>query len=78
MPHYKNGREAKLGDKCVIKGWDGTVQTVVLCAIQPQEAACNATGHPVSMNVVTVELSKALHVDDAEIAEKLTSRLAER
>lgn len=71
MPHYMNGREAKLGDKCVTMAWDGSFHTVVLSAIQTNEEACNATGEPLLHGSTTVVLSKAMHIDDVAFIAKV-------
>jgi hypothetical protein len=43
MAHYKNGREAKVGDPVVGTSYnDGAFRAGTLVAVQPEQAVCNA------------------------------------
>lgn len=64
--HYKNGREAKSGDKVISLelGMAGMLHTV-----SAQSDTCNGRIAPISQNDPYVTLSKCLHVDDVAAAE---------
>lgn len=66
--HYKNGREAKLGDKVVGKDPNGNAIGGILVSAYPGSETCN--GNIVATSVIEqnqrlVTLSDCLHVDDA-------------
>lgn len=67
MPHYKNGREVKVGDKVVGKSeWGGfSVGTVI--QVIPGSSTCNMQIVPVGTPSQTVTTSDYFHVDDANI-----------
>ena len=61
--HYKNGREAKAGDKIV--GVDGgVVVTGIIHSLQANAKTCNARVAPTSQSDAYVTLSNCLHVED--------------
>lgn len=72
--HYRNGREAKNGDKVVSIGHDGKiVATGVLYDAKPENGNfCNGMIAPVQNALVNACLCDCLHVDDvaAFLAEK--------
>lgn len=54
MPHYKDGKEAKVGDRCRFKLYDvpAHVQGIVV-SVSPQAQTCNAlVAYPVLMPAV--------------------------
>ena len=58
--HYKNGREAKLGDKVISK--DGSAGTLV--SANPGSTTCNGQLVPPGAPTLYVTLKDCLHVDD--------------
>ena len=59
--HYKNGREAKAGDKVISLD----IHTSgVLYNLNTSSSTCNGTLAPISYNNPCVTLSERLHVDD--------------
>ena len=71
--HYRNGREAKNGDKVVQLGFDGNIQAVgVLYDAKPGRRYCNGNLAPVQHPVQSACLVDCLHVEDLEeiLAEK--------
>lgn len=63
--HYRNGREAKNGDKIVQLNGDGTIQSVgVLYDAKPGNSYCNGTIAPIHRLVEGACLCDCLHVDD--------------
>jgi hypothetical protein len=67
--HYRNGKEAKNGDKIVQLNTDGTIQAVgVLYNATPGNEYCNGYIAPTQHPQVTACMCDCLHVDDlAEI-----------
>jgi len=65
--HYKNGREAKVGEQVVGKDSNGNAVGGTLVEINPGSTACNGKVLPVNMlwQCPTVTLSDCLHLDDA-------------
>jgi hypothetical protein len=61
--HYKNGREAKSGDK-VISIANGTVTTGILHSLQPGTKTCNGRVAPTSQSDAYVTIGECMHVDD--------------
>lgn len=63
--HYKNGREARNGDKVmVVEGWNkGAVGLLYDAA--PGNDFCNGKLAPVPANPLTPNLKECLHIDDA-------------
>lgn len=74
--HYRNGREAKNGDRIVQIGGYGSsanVQAVgVLYGATPGNDHCNGSIAPIQNQVTTACLCDCLHIDDvaAMLAEK--------
>lgn len=63
--HYRNGREAKNGDKIVSLGFDGTVAAVgVLFDAKPGNDYCNGGIAPIQTTPFGACLCDCLHVDD--------------
>jgi len=63
--HYRNGREAKNGDKIAFLGHDGEILALgVLYGAKPGNDYCNGAIAPVQNVVTGVCLCDALHVDD--------------
>ena len=63
--HYKNGREAKQGDK-VLNLASG--QTGVLHTVNAARTNCNGRMAPISQSDLYVTLSECLHLDDVAAA----------
>jgi hypothetical protein len=61
--HYKNGREAKAGDKVVHLDPYGEVNTGLIFDLKPGSDTCNAMIAPVT-TVHLVSVGQCLHVDD--------------
>lgn len=61
--HYRNGREAKNGDK-VVQIADGKIVVGVLHDAQPGNDYCNGSLAPLSTGVSYACLVDCLHVDD--------------
>lgn len=72
--HYRNGREAKNGDKVVFFGYDGKKISAVgvLHDAIPGNDFCNGSIAPISTAVVGACLCDCLHIDDVAdlLAEK--------
>lgn len=73
--HYRNGREAKNGDKIVQIGGYGTDVQIVAVGIlydaKPDNDYCNGNIAPIQHNVTGACLCDCLHVDDlAELLKK--------
>jgi len=66
--HYKNGREAKVGDKVVGKDCGGAINAGTIVEIQPGSTTCNARLVPPGTNLLYVTLGECLHIDDAMAA----------
>ena len=64
--HYRNGREAKNGDKIIQLGFDGSkiVNVGVLFDAQPGNDYCNGSIAPTAAGVSGACLCDCLHVDD--------------
>jgi hypothetical protein len=64
--HYRNGREAKNGDKVVQLGMDGSkiVATGVLYDATPDNDYCNGTIAPTQSANTMACLIDCLHIDD--------------
>ncbi|MBL0920735.1 MAG: hypothetical protein IBJ10_01260 [Phycisphaerales bacterium] len=63
--HYRNGREAKNGDKIVQLGSGGAVSAVgVLYDAKPGNDHCNGTIAPIQGPLTTACLCDCLHIDD--------------
>lgn len=65
--HYKNGREAKNGDKVVLlpdPKYGGTPQAGILYDAQAGNDSCNGKLAPISSNNACPNLKECLHLDD--------------
>jgi hypothetical protein len=62
--HYKNGREAKIGDKVVGKDSSGNPVAGVLTSAHAQSTTCNGQIVPFNSPTWCVTLGDCLHVDD--------------
>lgn len=64
--HYRNGREAKNGDKIVSLGFDGSkiVAVGILHDAVPGNDYCNGSIAPISTGVVGACMCDCLHLDD--------------
>ena len=63
--HYKNGREAKVGDHVVGRSYSGPSSGVVVSA-QAGSDTCNLQVLPVTpANLVCMTAKECLHIDDA-------------
>lgn len=62
--HYKNGREAKVGDKIVGKDCVGNPYCGVVIGTYPTADRCNLQVAPAN-NFLTASADECLHVDDA-------------
>lgn len=62
--HYKNGREAKLGDKVISKDCCGTIQTGVVVALYPGSDTCNVGLIPIGQQF-SANARDCLHLEDA-------------
>ena len=64
--HYRNGREAKNGDKVVQLGFDGSVVTAVgvLYDAKPGNNYCNGSIAPIQSVGTSACLCDCLHLDD--------------
>lgn len=73
--HYRNGREAKNGDKIVQIGGYGTSAQIVAVGVlydaKPGNDHCNGNIAPIQSNPTAACLCDCLHVDD--LAEMLKS-----
>ena len=71
--HYRNGREAKNGDKVIQIGFDGKINAIgVLHDAVAGNDYCNGSIAPTSTQVTGACICDCLHVDDvlAMLAEK--------
>lgn len=64
--HYKNGREAKNGDK-VVNLSGGLIG--ILHSVNAQSTTCNGRLAPTSQNDAYVTIGECLHLDDVAAAE---------
>jgi hypothetical protein len=64
--HYKNGREAKNGDKVVLIGYNKTPVAGILYDAVAGNDHCNGRIAPTSPNDPCPNLKECLHVDDIE------------
>ena len=71
--HYRNGREAKNGDKIIQVGSDGKINAAgVLYDAKPGNDFCNGNIAPIQAPVSYACLCDCLHVDD--VAELLKEK----
>lgn len=71
--HYRNGREAKNGDKIVQLDWQGGISAVgVLHSATPGNDYCNGMIAPIQNANTGACMADCLHIDDlvALLAEK--------
>ena len=64
--HYRNGREAKNGDKVIQLGYDGSVVVAVgvLYDAKPGNDYCNGSLAPIQGPVTSACMCDCLHLDD--------------
>ena len=67
--HYKNGREAKNGDKVVLVSGYGSPMIGILYDATPGNDFCNGKLAVISSNDPCPNLKECLHVDDVIIKE---------
>lgn len=71
--HYRNGREAKVGDKVVQLGANGQLMHLgVLYDAKPGNDYCNGSIAPIQQPVQGACMCDCLHVDD--VAELLSEK----
>ncbi len=68
--HYKNGREARNGDKVMLLPTYGAPIVGILYDAQPGNDYCNGKIAPVAPNDVCPNLKEVLHLDDVLAALK--------
>jgi hypothetical protein len=66
--HYKNGREAKNGDKVVWMNDYGVAVIGILYDAQAQNDYCNGKLAPIAPNDPCPNLKECLHLDDVKEA----------
>ncbi len=76
--HYKNGREAKNGDKVVLIDWAGNITSGILYDAQAGNDFCNGKLAIIATNDPQPNLKECLHADDVKgaLAALLTSPAA--
>lgn len=62
--HYKNGREAKSGDRVVMVPQNGPVVSGVIHSLQPGATTCNGRVAPTSQSDAYVTVGECMHADD--------------
>jgi hypothetical protein len=67
--HYKNGREAKNGDKVVLIGYNGVPVSGILYDAVAGNDYCNGRIAVTSVNDPCPNLKEVLHADDIKAAE---------
>jgi len=71
MPHYKNGREIKAGDRVVCKNsYGGNIISGTIVHIYPNTATCNVQIVPDGVPRISATASDCLHEEDTEISVK--------
>ncbi len=71
--HYKNGREAKNGDKVIMvpdPKYGGTPFIGILYNAVPGNDTCNGRLAPMSQNDAYANLKDCLHIEDVVVTEK--------
>ena len=63
--HYKNGREAKNGDKVIVIRSYGSPYIGILYDATPGNDYCNGRVAPISASNPQPNLKECLHLDDA-------------
>ena len=66
--HYKNGREAKNGDKVVMEGYDGCLIIGILYDAIAGNDHCNGRLAKIAPSDVSPNLKECLHLDDVKAA----------
>ncbi len=66
--HYKNGREAKNGDKVVLLNEYGTAVVGILYDAAPGNDFCNGKIAAIAPNDPCPNLKECLHLDDVKAA----------
>lgn len=66
--HYKNGREAKNGDKVVLQDYAGNVFVGILYDATAGNDYCNGKLAIISPSDPTPNLKECLHLDDVKTA----------
>ncbi len=64
--HYANGREAKNGDKIVVRQYNGTLISGVLYDAVPGNDYCNGKVAVIG-NDLGVNLKECLHIEDVDV-----------
>ena len=67
--HYKNGREAKNGDKVVLIPSYGPPKVGILYGATPGNNVCNGNLAQTSQSDPVANLSECLHIDDVAKAD---------
>lgn len=62
--HYKNGREAKNGDKVLLKNYNQVTVGILYDAVAGSDY-CNGRLAPISLNDPMPNLKECLHIEDA-------------
>lgn len=74
--HYRNGREAKNGDKIVMLGGYGNGAQIVAAGVLydavPGNDHCNGSIAPIQQNIAGACMCDCLHIDD--VAEMLKEK----
>ena len=70
--HYKNGREAKNGDKVILLDGYGNHQIGILYDAVAGNDYCNGRLAPISQNNPMPNLKDCLHIEDSGLHEKKT------
>ena len=63
--HYKNGRQAKVGDMIVTRNYGNAPLAGIVSSISPGTTTCNANIIALPSPGYSVTLSDCLHLDDA-------------
>ena len=64
--HYRNGREAKVGDHVVGRNYDGSILSGVVVTTNAQSDTCNLTIVPIIPgSMMRLTAKECLHADDA-------------
>jgi hypothetical protein len=63
--HYKNGRDAKVGDQIVGRDLSGIAVAGIVIRVMPESDSCNLQVAITGVPLWTITASECLHVDDA-------------
>lgn len=66
--HYKNGREAKNGDKVVLQDYNGSLIVGILYDATAGNDFCNGRLAPINVSDPCPNLKDCLHLDDVKAA----------